>query len=149
MKKPVTFISAEHLVNEYITAEGTANIALIIMGPEELETEVNLLLQRDQIPVRCGMGIEDIAPMVTLNVQDYTIKDVTRKDSYYKGTKLGTVGRPLYGIAAKAVNSLGQELGANEIGKLMFKGPALGITDWFDSKKMGSIDEEGFVSLAK
>ncbi len=38
-------------------------------------------------------------------------------------TKLGSVGRPLFHVDAKVVNNLGEEVGAEQIGHLLIRGP--------------------------
>ncbi|MGU3435786.1 AMP-dependent synthetase/ligase [Actinomycetes bacterium M1A6_2h] len=89
------------------------------------------------VPVREGYGLTETSAAVTVNTTDKQ--------------KIGTVGRPLSGHAAKIA----------EDGEILVKGPVVfagywhndkateeSIKDgWFHTGDLGSIDDEGFVSI--
>jgi len=104
-----------------------------------------------------GYGTTELSPVAAVNIPDHRTADV-----HQKGTKLGTVGRPLPGVTAKVVNpETWQDLGIGKEGLLLIKGPnvmtgylghpektAEMIKDgWYNTGDYGRIDEEGFVEI--
>ena len=104
-----------------------------------------------------GYGATETSGPAAVNIPDHRSDAVNQK-----GTKLGTVGRPLPGVVIRAVDPATREpLGVNQEGLLMIKGPnvmlgywnrpdktATVIKDgWYDTGDMGLVDDEGFVQI--
>ena len=79
-----------------------------------------------------------------------------------KGTKLGTVGKPLPGVVARAIDpTTRQPLGTNQEGLIEIKGPNIMLgywnrpdktaavlkDGWYDTGDMGLVDGEGFLHI--
>lgn len=104
-----------------------------------------------------GYGATETSGPAAVNIPDHRSDAVLQK-----GTKLGTVGRPLPGVVVRSVDPATREpLGVNQEGLLLIKGPnvmlgywnrpektAAVIKDgWYDTGDMGMVDDEGFVHI--
>jgi acyl-[acyl-carrier-protein]-phospholipid O-acyltransferase/long-chain-fatty-acid--[acyl-carrier-protein] ligase len=104
-----------------------------------------------------GYGATELSPVAALNIHDVEIDGV-----YQVGRKLGTVGRPLPGVAVDIVDpSTLAPLGPNTEGLIMVKGPNVMagylnrddltekaiIDGWYDTGDIGKLDDDGFLSI--
>jgi len=131
---------------------------LVVVGAEKLPLDLAEQFQSKFgiLPAE-GYGATETSGPAAVNIPDH------RSDAVHqRGTKLGTVGRPLPGVIIRAVDPASrQPLPVNQEGLLMIKGPnvmlgywnkpektAAVIHDgWYDSGDMGFVDEEGFVHI--
>ncbi len=131
---------------------------LVVVGAEKLLPELAEQFRNKFGVLPCeGYGATETTGPASVNIPDYRNESVEQK-----GTKLGTVGRPLLGVVIRAVDpETRTPLEINQEGLLLIKGPnvmlgywnrpektAAVIRDgWYDTGDMGLIDEEGFVHI--
>jgi acyl-[acyl-carrier-protein]-phospholipid O-acyltransferase/long-chain-fatty-acid--[acyl-carrier-protein] ligase len=141
-----------------IEKEQFADLDLVVVGAEKMPLDLaEEFFQKFGVRPSEGYGTTELSPVAAVNIPDHRTADV-----HQKGTKLGTVGRPLPGVAAKVVNpETWQDLGIGKEGLLLIKGPnvmtgylghpektAEMIKDgWYNTGDYGRIDEEGFVEI--
>jgi acyl-[acyl-carrier-protein]-phospholipid O-acyltransferase/long-chain-fatty-acid--[acyl-carrier-protein] ligase len=104
-----------------------------------------------------GYGCTELSPVVSVNVPDVTVNGVTQV-----GTKVGSIGHPLPGVAAKIVDpESSQPLNLGAEGLLLITGPNvmkgyLGREDlnrkalqagWYVTGDIGKLDADGFITL--
>ncbi|HUG93518.1 MAG TPA: AMP-binding protein [Planctomycetaceae bacterium] len=139
------------------TPEQLSKLNLVIVGAEKLPLD----LARDfkqalGVEPSEGYGATETGPVVAVNIPD------DRYEGPGRGTKLGTVGRPLPGVSARVVSpETGEELGRNREGLLWVTGPnimrgylnqpektAEVIRDgWYNTGDMAKLDDEGFIEI--
>jgi acyl-[acyl-carrier-protein]-phospholipid O-acyltransferase/long-chain-fatty-acid--[acyl-carrier-protein] ligase len=131
---------------------------LAVVGAEKLPLELaEQFRNKFGILPSEGYGATETSGPAAVNIPDHRSDMVLQK-----GTKLGTVGRPLPGVVIRAVDPATREpLAVNEEGLLLIKGPnvmlgywnhpektATVIKDgWYDTGDMGMVDDEGFVHI--
>ena len=131
---------------------------LAVVGAEKLPVDLAEQFQaKFGILPSEGYGATETSGPAAVNIPDHRSGNVTQK-----GTKLGTVGRPLPGVIIRAVDPATREpLSVNQEGLLMIKGPnimlgywnrpektAAAVVDgWYDTGDMGLVDDEGFVHI--
>jgi 1-acyl-sn-glycerol-3-phosphate acyltransferase len=71
--------------------------------------------------------------------------DIIQTGLRQSGSKPGTVGLPLPGVALRVVDSSGTILGPDTPGNLLAR--IAGRPGWIETQSLGSIDREGFVSI--
>jgi acyl-[acyl-carrier-protein]-phospholipid O-acyltransferase/long-chain-fatty-acid--[acyl-carrier-protein] ligase len=138
--------------------EQFSTLDLVVVGAEKMP--LDLAAQFNEafgIQPSEGYGTTETSGPACVNVSDHRCGRVEQK-----GTKLGTVGRPLPGIVARAIDPqtrtplpIGQEglvciKGANiMLGYLNQpeKTAALIQDGWYETGDMGKVDEEGFVHI--
>lgn len=104
-----------------------------------------------------GYGCTELSPVVSVNIPDVTVNNLKQI-----GTKVGSIGHTLPGVAGKIIDAeSGQPLGFGHEGLLLITGPNvmrgyLGREDltskkihdgWYDTGDVGRIDEDGFITL--
>jgi acyl-[acyl-carrier-protein]-phospholipid O-acyltransferase/long-chain-fatty-acid--[acyl-carrier-protein] ligase len=140
------------------TPEQMKALDLIIVGAEKLPLELaNTCEETFGVVPTEGYGTTELSPVASANVPDHRSGDSTQI-----GTKLGTVGRPFPGVAAKVTDpDTHAELGTNQDGLLWIKGPnvmqgylnlpektADVIRDgWYNTGDIAKIDDEGFITI--
>ncbi len=142
------------------TKEQFESLRLIVVGAEKLKDTLSLdFYNKFEKTVFEGYGTTELSPIVSLGIHSF-VNPKTNKVQV--GNKLGTVGHPLPGVAAKIVNSETFELlpfGAE--GLLLVKGPnvmkgylndpqktAEVIKDgWYVTGDIAIIDEDGFIAI--
>jgi acyl-[acyl-carrier-protein]-phospholipid O-acyltransferase/long-chain-fatty-acid--[acyl-carrier-protein] ligase len=154
-------ISTPTFCNSYLrrcTPEQFASLKYAIVGAEKLrEPLATAWAQQFGIPLLEGYGSTEMAPVVAVNRPD-----IAHGRDRQTGTKSGSVGHPIPGVAAKIVD---QETGEGPIfdrpGLLLVKGPNLmagylaqpGETaevmrdGWYVTGDIAMMDEEGFVFI--
>ena len=141
-----------------IEKEQFAHLDLVVVGAEKMPLDLSEeFFNKFGVRPSEGYGTTELSPVAAVNIPDHRTVD-----THQVGTKLGTVGRPLPGVAAKVVHpETWADLGIGKEGLLLIKGPnvMLGylghpektnemITDgWYNTGDYGRIDEEGFVEI--
>lgn len=93
-----------------------------IVGGEPMAVELIHTWQEKGIPVRQGFGLTEFGPNVfSLNEED-SIR------------KIGSIGFPNFYIETKIVDTKGNEVGPDEIGELLLKGPMMMSGYWRNEK---------------
>ncbi len=131
---------------------------LVVVGAEKLRKEIaeNFTNKFGIRPME-GYGATELSPVVSLNLPDMKIdgKKIVRE-------KEGTVGTPLYGVAAKVVDPETYERVENgKSGMLLIKGPNVMagylnnssltseviIDGWYVTGDIAVIDKDGYITL--
>lgn len=131
---------------------------LVVVGAEKLPLELaEQFRNKFGVLPSEGYGATETSGPASVNIMDHRSEAIEQK-----GTKLGTVGRPLPGVVIRAVDPATREpLPVNQEGLLLIKGPnvmlgywnrpektAAVIKDgWYDTGDMGIVDDEGFVRI--
>lgn len=133
------------------------SLDLVITGAEKLRPEVVAQLEKIvPITVTEGYGTTELSPITAINLAQ----------SYFaigkKIGKVGSIGQPLPGIAARTVDvDTGAVQDANSVGLLEFKGPnvMMGYLDepektaevihdgWYNTGDLARIDEDGYIFI--
>jgi acyl-[acyl-carrier-protein]-phospholipid O-acyltransferase/long-chain-fatty-acid--[acyl-carrier-protein] ligase len=138
--------------------EQLQTVDLVVMGAEKMPVDLAQAFF-DKFGVRPieGYGTTELSPVAAVNVPDHRSSSSTQK-----GTKEGSVGRPLPGSTAKIVDpDTFEELGVDQPGLLLIKGPnvmrgylnkpeltASVIRDgWYITGDIAKIDAEGFIII--
>ena len=141
-----------------VEAEEFKTLRYVVVGAEKLREDVAkaFIEKYGVIPLE-GYGATALSPIAALNIPDIAWPGIKQT-----GPKLGTVGLPLPGVFMKVVDpQTGRELGADQPGLLLVKGPNvmkgyLGdeagtrevIKDgYYVTGDIAKIDEDGFVTL--
>jgi acyl-[acyl-carrier-protein]-phospholipid O-acyltransferase/long-chain-fatty-acid--[acyl-carrier-protein] ligase len=140
------------------TVEQFASLRFVLVGAEKLREAVAVAFrEKFGHDLLEGYGCTEMAPCVAVNAPNYQ----HGKDSQ-TGTKLGTVGHPLPGVAARIVDpTTFQPLPANQEGLLLVKGSnrMLGYLNqpertaevfhdgWYITGDIALIDDEGFIRI--
>ncbi len=141
-----------------IEKEQFAHLDLVVVGAEKLPLDLaEEFFQKFGVRPSEGYGTTELSPVAAVNIPDHRTVD-----AHQIGSKLGTVGRPLPGVAAKVVHpDTGADLGIGKEGLLLIKGPnvmqgylnhpektAQMIKDgWYNTGDYGRIDDEGFIEI--
>jgi len=139
-------------------ARDFASLRLVIAGAEKLRKRIADGFEK-KFGIRPfeGYGATELSPVGAVNIPDVEIDRV-----FQVGTKEGSIGHPIPGVAAKIVDpGTGVALPQGSEGVLMMKGPnvMLGylgkpeltaevIKDgWYNTGDVGRIDKDGFIFL--
>lgn len=140
-----------------IEPEQLKSLDLVITGAEKLPMELARAFEEKFgiLPTE-GYGTTELSPVAAVNVPDH------RSQVVQQGTKLGTVGRPIPGVAAKVIDpDTGEDLGIDQEGLLLITGPNVmqGYLDepdktaeviregWYSTGDFGKMDADGFVTI--
>jgi len=140
------------------TREQFAHLRYAIVGAEKLRPQLAQAFQQAfGIGLLEGYGCTEMAPVVSANRPDVVLEGRTQV-----GTKPGSVGHPIPGVAAKVVNQhTGEGPLLNQEGLLLVKGPNLMsgylhqpartaevIKDgWYVTGDIARIDDDGFIFI--
>lgn len=134
------------------------SLRLVMVGAEKLSTRLATAFE-DQFGIRPleGYGTTECSPAITVSALDY------RAPGFFQpGSRRGSVGQPLPGVAVRIVDPDSHEiLPAGESGLIMVKGPNvmqgyLGQADltaevlrdgWYVTGDIGVMDEDGFLKI--
>ena len=135
-----------------------ASLRHVLVGAEKLREPVARAFRETfGVEPREGYGSTEMAPVVAVNTPDF---DGGRYSQ--TGTRAGTVGHPLPGVAVKIVDAeTFAPLGADREGLLLVKGPNrmlgyLGRPDltaealrdgWYNTGDIAMLDDDGFVRI--
>ncbi|MEN6385916.1 MAG: acyl-[ACP]--phospholipid O-acyltransferase [Phycisphaerales bacterium] len=135
-----------------------ANLRLVVGGAEKLKLQIaDAFAEKFGIRPAEGFGATELSPVVSLNIPNITIGNVMQV-----GTKEGSVGNPIPGVAAKIVDietRLPKE--PSQEGLLMIKGPNImlgylnepektkdAVSDgWYNTGDIARIDKDGFITI--
>ena len=140
------------------TREQFASLRFVVVGAEKLREAVRTEFEETfGIDLLQGYGMTEMSPVVAVNTPDYRAgKEVQI------GTKHGTVGLPIPGVAVRIVDpDTNQPLPPGEEGMLLVKGPnrMLGYLNqpertaqvfhdgWYVTGDIARVDDDGFVSI--
>ena len=131
---------------------------LLVCGAEKLPPAlIDEFKDKFGVEPREGYGCTELSPVVSVDLPDVVVNGVRQI-----GTKVGTIGHPLPGVAAKIVDAETSEpLGFERPGLLLITGPNvmrgyLGLDDltrakvrdgWYDTGDVGTMDPDGFITL--
>jgi acyl-[acyl-carrier-protein]-phospholipid O-acyltransferase/long-chain-fatty-acid--[acyl-carrier-protein] ligase len=138
--------------------EQLGTLDLVVMGAEKMPLDLAQAFQ-DKFGVRPfeGYGTTELSPVAAVNIPDHRSQETTQK-----GTKEGTVGRPIPGTSVRIVDPDSfAELGVDQPGLMLVKGPnvmrgylkmeqrtAEVIRDgWYITGDIARIDAEGFITI--
>ncbi|HPS54800.1 MAG TPA: acyl-[ACP]--phospholipid O-acyltransferase [Sedimentisphaerales bacterium] len=159
-KSTILFTPPTFLLNymRRLGREDFATLRIVAAGAEKLKTHLaDEFEKKFGIRPLEGYGATELSPIVALNLPDIESDGV-----YQMGTKEGTVGHPVPGVAAKVVDvETGNPLDFGQEGLLMVKGPNvmlgyLGMDDktaevlhdgWYDTGDIAKIDADGFITI--
>jgi acyl-[acyl-carrier-protein]-phospholipid O-acyltransferase/long-chain-fatty-acid--[acyl-carrier-protein] ligase len=138
--------------------EDLASLRHVVVGAERLRPEFGeQFKEKFGIQLLEGYGATEMGPVVATNVPD-----VLEGPERQIGTKLGTVGHPIPGVAAKVVDpDTGEAKKEGEEGLLLLKGPGRMVgyladpertaqvlrDDWYVTGDIAVIDEDGFIKI--
>ncbi len=139
-------------------SEQFKSLNLVVVGAEKMPIDLAAAFE-EKFKVRPieGYGTTELSPLASVNIPDY------RTNGYMQqGTREGTVGRPIPDTNARIVDpDTWVELGVNEPGLLLIKGPnvmqgylnkpeqtAKVIKDgWYVTGDIAKIDSDGFITI--
>ncbi len=135
-----------------------SSLRLVVVGAEKLRGEVaKAFKEKYGLTPLEGYGATELSPVASVNIPDIVWPTIRQT-----GTKIGTVGQPLPGVFMKVVDTeSGRELGADQEGLLLVKGPNVmaGYLDdrartaevikdgYYVTGDIARIDEDGFITL--
>jgi acyl-[acyl-carrier-protein]-phospholipid O-acyltransferase/long-chain-fatty-acid--[acyl-carrier-protein] ligase len=138
--------------------EEFASLRFVLVGAEKLrEQTAREFQEKFGLGLLEGYGCTEMAPVVSVNTPDF--QEGSEKQV---GSKPGTAGHPLPGVAVKVVDAqTGAPLPPNTEGLLLVKGPnrMLGYLDnpdltnsvlrdgWYVTGDIASVDDEGFIRI--
>jgi acyl-[acyl-carrier-protein]-phospholipid O-acyltransferase/long-chain-fatty-acid--[acyl-carrier-protein] ligase len=138
--------------------EDFKTMRLLVCGAEKLPpTLIDEFKAKFGVEPLEGYGCTELSPVVSVNLPTATVNGVRQI-----GAKVGTIGHPLPGIAAKVVDAESAEpLEFGREGLLLITGPNvmrgyLGRDDltctkvrdgWYDTGDIGKLDADGFITL--
>jgi acyl-[acyl-carrier-protein]-phospholipid O-acyltransferase/long-chain-fatty-acid--[acyl-carrier-protein] ligase len=138
--------------------EDFKTMRLLVCGAEKLPPPlIQDFKERFGVEPLEGYGCTELSPVVSVNIPDVTVNGVTQV-----GKKIGSIGHPLPGVAAKVVDpETNQPLDFDVEGLLLVTGPNvmkgyLGREDltckalvagWYNTGDIGRIDADGFITL--
>jgi acyl-[acyl-carrier-protein]-phospholipid O-acyltransferase/long-chain-fatty-acid--[acyl-carrier-protein] ligase len=145
-----------------IEKEQLAALDMVVTGAEKLPQDLAQAFQ-DKFGIRPseGYGTTELSPVAAVNIPDHR-SIIAGQQIHQRGTKDGTVGRPVPGVSAKVVNpDTFADLYLDQPGLLLIKGPnvmqgylhkpdltAQVIRDgWYVTGDIAKIDGEGFITI--
>jgi acyl-[acyl-carrier-protein]-phospholipid O-acyltransferase/long-chain-fatty-acid--[acyl-carrier-protein] ligase len=159
-KNTVLFAAPTFLVNytKRIEPEDFSTLRFVLAGAEKLKPNVaDSFEQKFGTRPREGYGATEMTPGIA-----FSIDDEQGPDYVHVGSKEGSVGHPVPGVAAKVIDPQTDEyLGFDQSGLLLVKGPNIMkgylndpdrtnevIKDgWYVTGDIASIDEDGFITI--
>ncbi len=140
------------------TREEFASLRYVLVGAEKLRAQTAREFEDTfGLGLLEGYGCTEMAPVISVNVPDFEAGSDTQR-----GSKPGTVGHPLPGVAVKVVDpASGETLPPNTEGLLLTKGsnrmlgylanPALTAAafrdGWYVTGDIAVLDDEGFIRI--
>nr|BFD61565.1 long-chain fatty acid--CoA ligase [Bdellovibrio sp. HM001] len=110
-----------------------SRIRYAIVGGEPMPLELIKTWDKKGVPVRQGYGLTEFGP----NVFSLNEEDAIRK--------IGSIGFPNFYIDAKVVDNEGHELGSNQVGELVLRGPMIMQGYWNNEKATQETIKDGWL----
>jgi len=110
-----------------------STIRYAIVGGEPMPLPAIKTWDKKGVPIRQGYGLTEFGP----NVFSLNEEDALRK--------IGSIGFPNFYIEAKVIDNDGQELGANEVGELILRGPMVMSGYWKNKKATDETLKDGWM----
>jgi acyl-[acyl-carrier-protein]-phospholipid O-acyltransferase/long-chain-fatty-acid--[acyl-carrier-protein] ligase len=140
------------------TREQFASLRFVVVGAEKLREPLRKEFEETfGIDLMEGYGMTEMSPVIAVNTPNF------REDKHIQlGTKHGTVGLPIPGVAVRVVDSETKEpLVPGHEGMLLVKGPnrMLGYLNepertaqvfqdgWYITGDIAKVDEDGFLAI--
>lgn len=115
---------------------GSVNLSSVryaIVGGEPMPIDLIRQWETRGIPIRQGYGLTEFGPNVfSLNEED-------------SQRKMGSIGFPNFYCEAQVLNEFGREVGANEVGELVLRGPMAMSGYWNNPKATAEVLREGWL----
>ncbi len=138
--------------------EDFASLRLVVTGAEKLREQLADSFQK-KFGVRPmeGYGATELSPVITLSLPDVEVGGIRQH-----GSKSGSVGHPIPGVAIRIVDpESGERLKAGEAGLILVRGPNVMLgylgdaektrqvirNGWYVTGDMGIMDEDGFIRI--
>ena len=139
-----------------ITPEQFHALDMVVVGAEKMPLDLaEQFKERFGVMPSEGYGTTELSPVVAISIPDHRSRDTTQI-----GTKLGSIGRCIPGVAGKIIDpDTGEDRGIDEDGLLCIKGPnvMLGYLNepektaelikdgWYNTGDIAKIDRDGFI----
>jgi acyl-[acyl-carrier-protein]-phospholipid O-acyltransferase/long-chain-fatty-acid--[acyl-carrier-protein] ligase len=155
-------ISTPTFVWEYVRRcepEDFASLRVAIVGAEKMKPELgDAFREKFHLDLLQGYGCTELSPVVS--VENSGFSDRNQKQI---GSKRGTVGQPIPGVAVRIVNpDTFTTLGQGQPGMLLVKGPSVMVgylgepektrqvmweDGWYITGDVAQLDEDGFIQI--
>lgn len=136
----------------------------LVTGAEKLSSTLREAVHTEwKLVAREGYGATECSPIVAVNGPDWVGEDIAGTTITQTGSRHGSVGRPLPGVAVRVVDHTDwdRELGANEEGLVLVRGSNVMSAywenpeatksafhkGWYVTMDIGRVDEDGFLHL--
>ncbi len=141
------------------TREDFSSLRLAVVGAEKMKLQLaQAFEEKFGVTMFEGYGCTELSPVVAVGAPNYVAPDQTQP-----GHKLGSVGHPIPGVAARVVDAdTLQDLGCGKEGMLLIKSPGvmqgyLGEPEktrqvitpdgWYVTGDIARLDEDGFITI--
>ncbi len=140
------------------TAQQFSSLRYVLVGAERLQPALaDAFYEKFHLRLLEGYGATEMSPVISVNVPDRTRPGVKQI-----GSRPGTVGQPIPGVAAKVVDrETGEPVSPGEVGILLVKGPnrMLGYLNrpaetekvlrdgWYVTGDIVTMTEDGFIKI--
>jgi len=138
--------------------EDFATLRLVITGAEKLKAKVaDAFEEKFGVRPMEGYGATELSPVITLSIPDVKIDGVAQH-----GSKEGSVGHPIPGVAIRVVDpDSGAVLKPSEPGLMLVRGPNVMLgylgrdektaevvkDGWYSTGDIGVMDDDGFIRI--
>ena len=147
-----------------VDASKFASLRHVVTGAEKLPSSLREAVHREWgLVVREGYGATECSPIVAVNGPDWEGEDMVGSPMKQSGTRNGSVGRPLPGVAVRVVDPEAPDraLPPGEEGLVLVRGASVMAGyweapettakafhgDWYITQDIGRIDTDGFLFL--
>ena len=130
----------------------------IILGRSALPTVLAESLKNDGVFIGESMGLDSVGAIIAINTPDHEVVGIGGgKPMLQIGSKKGSYGRPLPGVAIKIVSDTDSNVlvEEKEVGHILVKGAIINQLEnsteledgWLPTNERGYLDEDGFLFI--